>query len=143
MNSIRTAAVLVILAVIVTGISMANKPNDEDGINITVSPSTLVLSRDIGCVSVHSNITESMMTGANVDLALLRLSGPVGGFVEPYDMFLDNRGHLVFKFIADEVKEIVEVDRQVELSLVSVTIEEDETEIFDSLIASDTIRVKE
>ena len=118
MSSIRAAATLVILAVIITGISMANKSNDEDGINITVSPSTLVLSRDIGCVSVHSNITESMMTAADVDLALLRLSGPVGGFVEPYDMFLDNRGHLVFKFIADEVKEIVEVGRQVELSLV-------------------------
>ena len=35
MYSIRTAATLVILAVIITGISMANKPNEGDGINGT------------------------------------------------------------------------------------------------------------
>ena len=143
MNSFRTKTILVLLAVIITSISMANKPNEGEGINITVSPSTLVLSRDIGCVTVHSNITESMMTETNVDLALLRLSGSVGGFVKPYDMFVDNRGHFVFKFIAEDVKEIVEVGHQVELSLVSVTIDVDETESLDSLIASDTIRVKE
>ena len=138
MNSIRTAATLVILAVIITGISMANKPNEGDGINITVSPSTLVLSRDICCVTVHSNISLILMTEDELDSlsASLRLSGPEDDPITPYLIKADDCGDLVAKFDGTDVKTIVGVEPgEVELTL-RFTISGE------SFSASDTIRVK-
>ena len=52
----RILAVVVLLAVVAGGISMANKPNEGDGISITIAPRTLAKSRPSRCLSVHSNI---------------------------------------------------------------------------------------
>ena len=93
MSSIRRVAVLVILAVIVTGISMANRPNEGDGINITASPSTLVLSRDSVCVTIHTNIPIGL-----VDRSSLLLSGIEDYSIAPYRTKSDSLGHLVAKF---------------------------------------------
>jgi len=129
MSSIRTAAVLVILAVIITGISMANKPNEGDGINITVSPSTLMLSRDIPCVTIHSNIPgvvakEYLWLYRSIDGEL------IGDPIQPYLTKTDAMGHLVAKFSGIAIRDIV-APGQVELTLIGPDID-----------ASDTIRVK-
>jgi hypothetical protein len=138
MSSIRTAATLVILAVIITGISMANKPNVGDGINITVSPSTLMLSRDIPCVTIHSNIPDEV---EEVDLWLYRsidgvlISDPI----QPYLTKTDAMGHLVAKFRGVDIRTIV-APGEVELTLIEDENLEDEIDPVFS--ASDTIRVK-
>ena len=137
MNSFRTKTILVLLAVIITSISMANKPNEGEGINITVSPSTLVLSRDIGCVTVHSNIPFDPTADY---LNLLCLSGPEG-LESPYLAKADSCGELVLKFDGSAIKTIVgEEPGQVELTLVTPDDQEPSEFI---VIASDTIRVKE
>jgi len=131
MSSIRTATVLVILAVIITGISMANKPNVEDGINITVSPSTLMLSRDIACVTVHTNIPIGSVDRSSLLLYGIEDTEPIA----PYYTKSDSLGHLVAKFDGDLARTIVEPG-QVMLTLTGLTVED---EIFS---ASDIIMVK-
>jgi len=126
MSSIRTAATLVILAVIITGISMANKPNEGTDTSITVSPSTLMLSRDIRCVTIHSNIE------GFVPKELLLLEGIADTDpIQPYETFTDARNHLVAKFSGIDIRTIVAPGNKVELTLLGPGIE-----------ASDTIRVK-
>lgn len=134
MNSIRTATTLVILAVIITGMSMANKPNEGDGINITVSPSTLMLSRDIPCVTIHSNIT------GVVEKEYLWLFGIADDPIQPYLTKTDAMGHLVAKFSGIDIRTIVDPGK-VELTLIEDEDLEDYIEPVFS--ASDTIRVKE
>jgi hypothetical protein len=125
MNSIRAAATLVILAVIITGISMANKPNVGEETSITVSPSTLMLSRDIPCVTIHSNIPGVV---AEEDLWLFGITEYP---IQPYLTKTDAMGHLVAKFSGIDIRTIV-APGKVELTLIGPDIE-----------ASDTIRVKE
>jgi hypothetical protein len=134
MSNIRTATVLVILAVIITGISMANKPNEGDGINITVSPSTLMLSRDIPCVTIHSNIP------GVVEKEVLWLYGVADDPIQPYLTKTDAMGHLVAKFSGIDIRTIV-APGKVELTLIEDEDLEDDIEPVFS--ASDTIRVKE
>lgn len=140
MSSIRTAEVLVILAVIVTGISMANKPNEGDGINITVSPSTLMLSRVIPCVTIHSNIPGS---APEEELWLYRtIDGVISSpQIQPYLAKTDSTGRLVAKFSDLEIRKIVAPD-QVDLVLTRIRITDTGEEvIFTS--KPDTITVKE
>ena len=126
MSSIRTATVLVLLAVMVTGISMANKPNVGDGINITVSPSTLMLSRDIACVTVHTNIPIGSVNRSSLLLYGIEDTEPI----DPYYTESDSLGYLVAKFSGIDIRTIV-APGQVELTLEGPTFS-----------ASDTIRVK-
>ena len=130
MSNIRTATALVILAVIVTGISMANKPNDGEDDSITVSPSMLVLSRYVADVTVHTNLTGSRIVE---DVVLYRTKNGkrISDLIRPCDTFTDAMNHLVAKFNAEDVKDIVEIGK-VELTL----------EVTDEFIASDKIRVK-
>jgi hypothetical protein len=140
MNTIRTAATLVILAVIITGISMANKPNEGDGINITVSPSTLMLSRDIPCVTIHSNIDGS---APKEELWLYRtINGVISSpQIQPYLTKTDSMGHLVAKFSDVEIRKIVDPG-PVDLVLTRIIITDASEEvIFTS--KPDTIMVKE
>ena len=135
MSSIRTAAVLVILAVIVTGISMANKPNEGTDPSITVSPSTLMLSRDIGCVTIHSNIPYGSVLFEE-DEPLLSLQGIPGSDPNaPCCTKADLCGDLVAKFDGDMVRDIV-APGQVILTLSGLTTD-------GAFSASDTIRVKD
>jgi len=130
MSNIRTATALVILAVIVTGISMANKPNVGDGINITVSPSTLMLSRDIPCVTIHSNI-DGVVPEEALSLFRTKDGEIISDPIQPYLTKTDAMGHLVAKFSDIEIRKIV-APGKVELTLIGPDIE-----------ASDTIRVKQ
>ena len=125
MSSIRAAATLVILAVIITGISMANKPNVGEETSITVSPSTLMLSRDIPCVTIHSNIPGVV---AKENLLLFGINEYP---IQPYLTKTDAMGHLVAKFSGIDIRDIV-APGMVELTLIGPDIE-----------ASDTIIVKE
>jgi hypothetical protein len=130
MSRIRTAAVLVILAVIVTGISMANKPNVGEEDSITVSPSMLVLSRYVAAVTVHTNIRGSM---ARSNVWLYRAIDDEDNivYINPVLVKTDSLGYLVAKFNAEQVKDIVEPGK-IELTL----------ETIDGFIASDKIQVK-
>ena len=124
MRKTWTAAVLV-LVVIASGISIANKASDGEGMCITISPNTLVLSRDGGSISVHSNIAIGL-----VDRSSLLLEG-----VAPYLTKADSLGHLVAKFSADPIKAEL-VPGQATLTLTGMLKNGEE------LVASDTITVR-
>jgi len=89
---------ILLTGVLGMGIVHANKPNQAPVPHITISPSTLVLSADSRCVSVHSNIPFDL-----VDCDTLELSG-----ITPYLAKKDSCGDLVAKFDVEEVKAIVE-----------------------------------
>jgi len=132
MTSIRTGTILAVLAVVVTGISMANKPNEGNDYSITVSPNTLMLSRDIVCVTIHSNIPYEA-----VEVVALEIDGAE---FSDYSTKPDSLGHLVVKLDGNAVKEVLEQNFDgpclVEFTL-DVQIEGKDVS------ASDKIRVKE
>ena len=129
MKIIRSAIVVVLLVGIGSGIVIANKASDGDGICITVSPKTLVLSSFSGDVTVHSNIVF-----ADVVCSSLTLNDDI----VPDSTKADDCGHLVAKFDADSVKAIVSPG-QVILTLSGLYRGEEGS----SFAASDTITVKE
>lgn len=126
MRIIWTATVAALLIVIGSAMLMANGGSEGDGICITISPQTLVLSHDSCGVTVHTNIAIGL-----VDCDSLQLDG-----IAPYLTKADNRGELVAKFDADAVKAIV-APGQVTLTLTG------ELKDGQSFAASDTIMVKE
>jgi len=126
MRSVWTATVVALLIVIGSAMLMANGGSEGEGICITISPKTLVLSHDSCGVTVHTNIAIGL-----VDCDSLLLEG-----IAPYLTKADNRGDLVAKFDADAVKAIVEPG-QVTLTLTGRLADDS------PFAASDTIRVKE
>jgi len=128
MRSVWTVTAVVSLIVIGSAMLMANGASEGEGICITISPKTLVLSRDSSCVTVHTNIALGL---ALVDRDSLLLEG-----IAPYLTKADNRGELVAKFDADAVKAIVDPG-QVTLTLTGLLADGS------SFAASDTITVKE
>jgi len=126
MKSLRAAFVVVLLVGMGSGIVIANKANEGDGICITVAPSTLVLSSYVDSIVVHTNIPAQL-----VDRSSVTLDGIV-----PYAVGADACGDLVAKFDIDLVKEIVSPG-SVTLTLSGLFL--DDT----PFAASDTIMVKE
>ena len=124
MKIIRSAIVVVLLVGIGSGIVIANKANEGEGICITVTPKTLVLSSFSGDVTVHSNIAFAEVGPDSLDL----------NGVEPNLVTSDDCGHLVAKFDADSVKAIVSPGQ--------VTLILSGTYDGESFTASDTITVK-
>ena len=98
MKSNVAITVAALFVIVCGGLSIANKANDGDGICITVSPNTLVLSCDTGSVSVHTNVPIGL-----VDCSSVLLEG-----VTPYLVKADSCGHLVAKFDSSLIKEVVE-----------------------------------
>jgi len=86
------------MVVVSTSLVIANKPNEGDGYNITISPSTLVLSSPDTIVTVHSNIPYG-----SVDTTKLTLNGIEATFTKA-----DARGDLVVRFSRADVKGIVD-----------------------------------
>ncbi|MBC8232308.1 hypothetical protein H8E77_22405 [bacterium] len=128
MRSVWTATVVALLMVIGSAMLMANGGSEGDGICITISPQTLVLSHDSCSVTVHTNIAIGL-----VNCDSLQLEG-----IAPYLTKADNRGELVAKFDADAVKAIVDPG-QVTLTLTGLLVDD----IHSPFAASDTITVKE
>ncbi len=126
MRSIGIAIVAGLLIVICGGSSLANKPSEGEGICITISPKTMILSRDTGGVSVHTNLAIGL-----VDRTSLLLDG-----IAPYLTKADSLGHLVAKFDSIAVKAVV-VPGHATLTLTESLV--DET----PFAASDTITVKQ
>lgn len=89
---------VVAIALSTIAVVHANNANDSDEMSITVSPNTLVLDSAVVCVSVHSNIPLSSVQRYSLDL-----SGVV-----PYLVKADSLGHLVAKFNADRIRELVD-----------------------------------
>lgn len=123
-KSYLIAAVILMLAVGST-LVMANKDNEGDGFNITISPKTLYLGSEDTIVSVHSNIPYY-----SVDTVSLTLNGIPATFTKA-----DACGDLVVKFSRADVKGIVEP------GLATLTLEGD-LKIGLPFEASDTILVK-
>jgi hypothetical protein len=124
----RNRIVLVATALVVmagAGILMANKASDGEGICITISPNTLVLSKDQACVTVHTNIAIGAVQRDSV-----LLEG-----IAPYLTKADSCGDLVAKFSEDAVKSILE-EGQATLTLTGLLA--DGTEFS----ASDTVTVR-
>ena len=107
---------------------IANGANAGEGISISVSPHTLVLSLDRGLVTVHSNIPFGTVIGDS-----LELNG-----IEPDFIKADSRGELVAKFDCDAVKALVEPGQENLVLTLSGELANDT--YFE---ASDTISVKE
>jgi hypothetical protein len=126
MRSVWTTTLVAFLMVIGSAMLMANGGSEGEGICITISPQTLVLSSDSNCVTVHTNIAIGQ-----VDCDSLFLAG-----IAPYLTKADNRGELVAKFDADAIKAIVDPG-QVTLTLTGLLVDGS------SFAASDTITVKE
>ena len=89
---------VILMVVVSTSLVIANKPNEGDGYNITISPSTLVLSSPDTIVTVHSNIPYG-----SVDTTKLTLNGIEATFTKA-----DARGDLVVRFSRADVKGIVD-----------------------------------
>jgi len=102
------------------------RDGDADGVQIVVSPHTLVLSAPAAWVSVHTNVP----FGA-VDRDTLELNGVPVAWTKA-----DARGNLVAKFDVDDIKAIVEPG-EVTLTLTGEMVD---GQLID---ASDTITVKE
>ena len=102
MKIIRSVIVVVLLVGIGSGIVIANSANEGDGICITVTPKTLVLSNFSGDVKVHSNITYSDVVPGS-----LSLLGPEGSDIVPDGVWADDCGHLVARFDTELVEGIV------------------------------------
>ena len=91
-------ATVVLMVAVSTSLVIANKPNEGDGYNITISPNTLVLSSPDTIVTVHSNIPYG-----SVDTTKLTLNGLDATFSKA-----DACGDLVVKFSRADVKGIVD-----------------------------------
>ncbi len=128
MRKSYVVAAVVLLVVICSGLVMANKASEGEGICITITPKTLVLSSPDTVVSVHSNIPYS-----SVDTVSLTLNGIDAIFTKA-----DACGDLVVKFSQADVKGIVEPGLAT-LILEGKLKDEDGT----AFEASDTIIVKE
>lgn len=132
MKRLWMVMVIIVLIALGGGLVTGNAPNDGDGINITISPSVLVLGDDDPThITVHSNIKPD-----SVDTDSLILVGEKGE-AEASSTFTDDRGDLVVKFDRDDVEEIVKVG-EAELTLRGKLTGEDEVKD----LASDTITVK-
>lgn len=125
MKTMCSGIVVVLLLGIGCGMVIANGASEGDGICITISPNTLVLSSDVPCVTVHTNIAIGL-----VDRSSLQLEG-----IAPYLTKADSRGELVAKFHADSVKSVVDLG-QVELTLTGLLADGS------AFAASDTITVR-
>lgn len=125
MKKLCLLAAVVLMAFGVSYVT-ANKANEGDGFNITITPKVLVISSENTVVSVHSNIPYSI-----VNTVTLELDGIPAKFTKA-----DACGDLVVKFNSDDVKDIV-VPGNVTLTL---TGELDDGTPFE---AADTIIVKE
>ena len=89
---------VIVMVAVSTSLVIANKPNEGDGDNITISPNTLVLSSPDTIVTVHSNIPYG-----SVDTASLTLNGIEATFTKA-----DACGDLVVKFSRGDIQGIVE-----------------------------------
>ena len=133
MKRLWMITLLCILMALGGGLVIGNAQNDGDGINITISPSVLVLGEDDGSnISVHSNIKPDA-----VETDSLRLANEDGKEIKAISTFTDNQGDLVLKFKRDDVEGIVKVG-EVKLTLRGKLTGEDEAKA----LASDTIKVK-
>ena len=124
-----------------SGLVIGNAQNDGDGdsINITISPSVLVLDEDDGSrITVHSNIKpDSVYT---YSLRLANKPNGEGDEIEASSTFTDNQGDLVIKFKREDVEGIVETGDVTLFLRGKLTSEGEEGEVKD--LASDTIKVK-
>ena len=121
-------AAFFLMAVVCTGLVMANKATDGEGDCITISPKTLVLSSPDTIVTVHSNIPY-----VSVNTVSLTLNGIPATFSKA-----DACGDLVVKFGREDVQGKV-VTGIATLTLSGVLNDEDGT----PFEASDDITVRE
>ena len=126
MKMVRYAMMIGLVMGIGVGMLQGNNGSDGEGICISISPQTLVLSSPVGCVSVHTNLPIGLVENETV-----ALEG-----VAPYLVTADALGDLVAKFDAEVVKSLVSPG-EVTLTLSGV--------LADGMVfsASDTIMVKE
>jgi hypothetical protein len=127
MRKYRIILVMATLALAIgTSVIMANKATEGEGICITIAPSTLILSKDTACVTIHSNLPIGL-----VDCDSLTLEG-----IEPVLVKADSLGHLVAKFDEEAIKAIV-LPGQATLTLTGDLADGSD------FAASDTITVRE
>ncbi len=136
MSKIKSYGIIFVVAlsaILGTGIVFAC----DEPIDIRIAPSTLNLDKagacEDPCVTVHAEIPLSEVEVS--DLNSLTLSGSKGT-VTAIGTDDDDRGYLVVKFDRAEVKGIVEVGKNVPLTLTG------ETKEGESFTGTDTIRVK-
>jgi hypothetical protein len=114
-------ASIVVLSVL--GIS----PLAAEAIDITVSPNVINIASQSEVVTVHTDIPYSAVSGATVTLNGLNI----------YFWKSDNRGYFVAKFVAGEVKGIVEAGTTATLTLSG------ETRTGEDFSGSDNVRIIE
>ena len=134
MKNLCMVVMLGMFVVLCASTVSGNAPNEGDGMNITISPSVLVVGEADGdCVTVHSNIKPG-----DVVLDSLKLTDG-DDEIDANSTGTDDQGYLVVKFLRADVEKMVEgEDGEVELTLRGRKTGEDTA----TDLASDTIKVK-
>lgn len=95
--SVLCGGVLLLVAMTLTSVAVA-----QDGtMEIAVSPSTLNLLSNGGCVTVHADISYRSVTGCDLSVN--------GDPVASFSTFADSRGDLVVRCGIETIKEMVSV----------------------------------
>lgn len=98
MKTIRITLLLALIIGIGSGVILANKAADGDGICIVISPNTLKLSKNTACVTVHTNVPIGLVNCDSLQLEE----------ISPVLTKADSLGHLVAKFDDEAIKAIVQ-----------------------------------
>ncbi len=112
----NTGIVFAVFCLIFGSVHMATA-DEASRISITVSPKTLVVHSLSECVTVHTNIRFVDVAGETVELELKSVT------VIPYLVKSDDRGYLVAKFNSDDIKQLIEDESEVTMTLTGLTVD--------------------
>ena len=97
---LRKCIIVLALGLLLAAPASARKYGDN---TMLVSPSMFVLDYQGSKLTVHTEINLG-----DIDRNSLEMSGAVGGLIRPVFVKSGNRGNLVAKFAADDIRTIVE-----------------------------------
>jgi hypothetical protein len=100
---LRKCIIVLALGLLLAAPASARKYGDN---TMLVSPSMFVLEYQGSRLTVHTEISFG-----DIDRNSLEMSGAVGTSIRPVFVKSDNRGMLVAKFAADDIRTIIEVPR--------------------------------
>ncbi len=101
---LRKCIIVLALGLLLAAPASARKYKGDD--TMLISPSMFVLEYHGSRLSIHCEIDL-----VDIDRNSLQMTGAVGGSIAPVAVFSDSRGNLVAKFLADDIRTIVEAPR--------------------------------
>ena len=115
MKNLIKCSIVFLVIVSIVGLAWANKAcQTDEGFNIMISPSTLVLSSPCDVITVHSNIPYGVVVATSV---------AVNGVDVPFTKS-DSCGDLVAKIGVDDLAEFLQPNQVITLTLNGMLIDE-------------------